>query len=263
MADSKYHVPNLERALIILQKLSEHSLGLTQKELIDSLGLSKNSIYRITETLIEHGYLSRDEVSRRYVLTRKMMMVGASAMGDADLVNRSVDEMRELRDKVNASVYLAVLEGTEGVILEQAIGGFPFKFSVDLGSRFRLHSGAPGKAMLAFLPDNESNQIMSKVKMVKFNERTIATKKAMKEEIARIRKCGYATDLAEEFEGCHCVGTVIKDHRDYPIAMFWVSATSFCLKEERFEEVGELLCEYAERISRKFGHQLPDSSDLL
>lgn len=253
MADNKYHVPNLERALAIFQRLSDKPQGMTQKELIDALEVSKNSVYRITMTLIEHGFISRDEVSRRYFLTRKMMILGATAMGDSTLVEHSIDEMRNLRDTVNASIYLAVLEGTKGVILEQAIGGSPFKFSVDLGARFNLHSGAPGKALLAFLPDEECDELLSKIKLVKYNERTISTRKAMKAEISKIRACGYATDLAEEFEGCNCVGTVIKDHRNYPIAMIWATGPSFNVRPERFEKMGLQIKAAADAIAQKFG----------
>ena len=138
MADSKYHVPNLERALHIFQLLADNPQGLTQKEMIDALEVSKNSVYRITETLIDHGYIARDEPTRRYSLTRKMMSLGATAMGDRKLVEASFAEMLDLRDKVNASVYLAVLEGTEGVILEQATGGSPFQ--IFSRSRFALQS---------------------------------------------------------------------------------------------------------------------------
>ncbi|QBG46773.1 hypothetical protein EGM51_04955 [Verrucomicrobia bacterium S94] len=144
--------------------------------------------------------------------------------------------------------------GTQGVILEQATGGSPFKFSVDLGSRFNLHSGAPGKALLAFLPDDERDEILSKITLTKFNERTITTRKAMMAEIARIREKGYATDLAEEFEGCHCVGTVIRDHAGYPIAMIWATGTSFNLTEKKFPMVGKKVVESALTISRKFGY---------
>lgn len=257
MEENKYHVPNLERALRILQKLSDNPKGMTQRELIDELGVSKNSIYRITMTLMEHGYVSRDEESRRYFLTRKMMILGATAMGDAHLVEHSISEMHKLRDKVNATIGLAVLQGTKGVVLEQAIGGSPFKFTLDLGSRFNLYSGAPGKALLAFLPEKECDDLLSKIKMVKYTESTITTKKALSAEFVKIRERGYAVDLAEEFEGCHCVGGVIRDHREYPIAMIWATASSFSLKLEDLDRVGKLIKEAADSISLKFGYRLP------
>ena len=128
--------------------------------------------------------------------------------------------------------------------------------SVDLGSRFELHSGAPGKAMLAYLPEEESNEIIKKLTLTKYNERTISTKKELKKELAEIRKRGFAIDRAEQFDGCHCVGAVIRDHRDYPIAMVWASTTSFSLPESKFAQVGELLSKHVELISEKFGHKL-------
>lgn len=255
MADSKYHVPNLERALHIFQLLADKPRGMTQKEMIDALEISKNSVYRITETLINHGYIARDEPTRRYFLTRKMMTLGSTAMGDRKLVEASFNEMLSLRDQVDASIYLGVLEGDEGVILEQAIGGSPFKFSIELGTRFNLHSGAPGKALLAYLPKEERDDLISRLKMTRYNKRTITTKNAMLEEITKIRERGYATDLAEEYEGCHCVGTVIRDHSGYPIAMLWATGTSFNLTSQRLPDVGSAVQETARAISLKFGFQ--------
>ena len=132
MEGSKYHVPNLERALRILDVLSKFPEGMNQKELIDALDISKNSVYRITMTLLDHGYIGKDDISRRYFLTRKMMVVGATAMGDQNIVNKSIGIMKDLRDSIDASVYLGVLEGTEGVIVEQAIGGSKWDFFIGI-----------------------------------------------------------------------------------------------------------------------------------
>ncbi|MGB0258782.1 MAG: IclR family transcriptional regulator, partial [Coraliomargarita sp.] len=126
----------------------------------------------------------------------------------------------------------------------------------DLGSRFSLHSGAPGKALLAFLPKPESDQLLSQLELKRYTDRTITTVEELQVEIARIRELGYATDFGEDYEGCNCVGTVIKDHRDYPIAMIWATGTSFSISEDRFAEVGNQLKAAAARISAKFGYQL-------
>jgi DNA-binding IclR family transcriptional regulator len=255
MSENNYHVPNLERALEILELLSKFPEGLQQKDLIEKLKFSKNSIYRITMTLMSWGYIIRDDETRRFVLTRKMMLVGASAMGDQNLAVKAIDSMRDLRDKINMTVLLGVLDGNEGVIIEQAVGGHPFKFSVDLGARFLLHSGAPGKALLAYLPEEERNAILDTIILTKFNERTICTKSALKKEFSKVRECGYAIDKAEQFEGCHCAGAVIKDHTGLPIAALWVTSPSISFPESRFEEIGKLTVECCSTISKKFGFQ--------
>lgn len=256
MAKSEYHVPNLERALLMLELLSKHPKGLTQKQIIDQLEVSKNSVYRIAATLTNYGYIRRDPATSLYCLTRKMMIQGCTAMGDQDLVMRAMDVMQKLRDEVNASVLLGVLEGVEGVILSQAVGGCPFKFSVDLGMRFQLHCSAPGKALLAFLPEAECEELLGRIPLTRYNERTLCTRTALRAEFARIRECGYAVDRAEQFEGCHCVGSVVRDHNNYPIAMVWATGPSVNLTEDRFEEVGHAVVEHVARISKRFGHGL-------
>lgn len=251
---SEYHVPNLERGLNILSLLSKYPLGLTQRDIMEDLKISKNSVYRIVMTLINFGYVTRDEHTRKYFLTRKMMMVGSCAMGDHSLVNKCIEEMYRLRDKVKSSVFIGVIEGTKGVILEQVIGGSPYKFTVDLGSRFELHCGAPGKALLAFLPEKEQAELLNSIHYVRYNDRTICTVAAMKAEIALIKAQGYAIDLAEQYDGCHCVGSCVFNHEGYPIAMIWTSGPSIIFTRERFAEIGQEVKASTERISKNFGY---------
>lgn len=256
MSRNNYHVPNLDRALQIIEELSRRPQGLTQKDLIGRLKVAKNSIYRITMTLVDDGILARDEESRRFFLTRKLMILGATAMGDQDLVDKAGPVMHELRDKVSLTVLLGVFEGAEGVVIEQAVGGSPYKFAVDLGTRFSFHASAPGKAYLAFLPGPKVEAILRRLPLTAYNDRTICTRQGLRAAFAKIRRVGYAVDWAEMYEGCHCVGTVIQDHRDMPIAAIWVTGPSISLPKSRFAKIGALVKEHAARISAKFGHGL-------
>ena len=58
--DSRYKVPNLERALVMMEHLLDHPHGRSASELSDDLGFSKNSVFRITMTLLHHRYRSTD-----------------------------------------------------------------------------------------------------------------------------------------------------------------------------------------------------------
>ena len=71
-ARSRYHVPNLERALKIFELLRVHPQGLNGAEIAAGLGISKNAVFRITMTLLDHGYLTRSEdVKRLQVIPRR------------------------------------------------------------------------------------------------------------------------------------------------------------------------------------------------
>jgi DNA-binding IclR family transcriptional regulator len=252
---SRYQVPNLDRALTIMELLSEFPNGLNTTEIADRLRVPKNSVFRITRTLFERGYLHRDESNKSFCLTQKFFHLGHSSSGEQSLIERSLESMRELRDQTKETVLIGTLLGIEGVVLEQVVGKHPFKFMVDPGLRFYLHTAAPGKAILALLPDAESERIVKAMKMPRFTDRTITTTAGFHKELHRVRENGFAVDCSEEFEGQHCVAAAIVNAYNYPIAAIWITAPSTRVPEALFEEYGRLTAESASRISERFGYR--------
>ena len=70
---SRYSVPNLDRALSLLEVLSATPAGLTLSELAATLHIPTNSVFRISRTLEERGYLERQEATKRFCLTQKLL----------------------------------------------------------------------------------------------------------------------------------------------------------------------------------------------
>jgi DNA-binding IclR family transcriptional regulator len=252
----RYHVPNLDRALAILELLAQHPDGLSMIEIAGSLAFPNNSVYRITSTLFDHGYLHRDEHSKRFSLTRKLLALGYTALGEKNVIEMSIDIMRQLRDATKETVLLATLLSEAMVVMEQVPGTHPFKFMVDAGSRIDLHTSAPGKAMLAFLPETEREEILGRMKMTRFNDRTITQKNRFRKELKRAQAQGYAVDHGEQLEGVHCVGAPIFNEHSYPIATIWITGPSDRMPESSFEALGQQVLAHANRISQRFGYNL-------
>jgi DNA-binding IclR family transcriptional regulator len=250
-----YHVPNLERALVIMEFLAQNP-GSGVSRIAEALRLPKNSVFRISMSLLRHGYLLRDDATKVFHLSHKLLALGYAATSKHTVVENSMDVMRELRDRTKETVLLGTLVGTEGVVLEQVFGSHPFKFMVDPGTRFHLHTSAPGKALLAFLPGPEQETLLKTLKLPRFNARTISTPAALREELARVRACGYGVDRAEEIEGVHCVGAPILDRHNYPVASMWVTGPSNRMPLESFPELGKTVAECAARISSRLGSGL-------
>ena len=229
-------------------------------ELAESLGVSRNSVFRITSTLHAKGYLVRDERTKRFTLGRVLLRLGYAAVGAGNLVERCLDLMRELRDTTRESTFLGVLAGADGVVLEQLPGLHPVKFLVDVGTRFPLNTSAPAKAMMAALPEAEREAIVAQMPFAPFNNFTITTREAYRAELAIARARGYAVDHAEEIEGVHCVGAAVLDHRDRPVAGVWVTGPANRMPAERFDEMGHTVAAYALSMSRRFGH-VPESAE--
>jgi DNA-binding IclR family transcriptional regulator len=251
-----YQVPSLDRALTILELLARHHDGMRMREISETLSLPANSVFRITGLLEERGYLLRDGEDMRYRLSRKLLSLGYAAIGEDKLIEHALDVMQSLRDETQETVLIGIRLELEGIVLEQIAASQPVKFLVDPGTRFPLHTSAPGKAILASLPAGERDLLLGKMAFKRYTPQTIRTRAQLETVIEDARRKGYGIDRSEEIEGLHCVGSAILNHRGYPIAAIWVTGPSFRFPESAFERIGKKVALAAGQISRRFGHQL-------
>jgi DNA-binding IclR family transcriptional regulator len=254
-AESRYSVPNLDRALSMLELLSGAPEGMSQKELSSALGIPGNSVYRISRTLEERGYLERDEASKRLSLTQKLLRLSCGPFnGERSVTECALEPMRGLREDTLETVLLGTLAGAEGIVIEQISGKHPFRFVVDVGVRFPLHTAAPGKAILAALPAPEAEDVILQMPFTRFNANTITTPEAFRLELQRTREAGFGVDAGEEREGAHCIGAAILDRRGTPVAAVWVTGPSSRLTAGDFPEVGKRVKAAAAQVSAKLGY---------
>jgi DNA-binding IclR family transcriptional regulator len=245
--------PALDRALDILELLSASREGLTLSELSEQLQLPKNSVFRLTQTLLARGYLARNSESLAFQLTGRLLKLAPPRWSGYSLPVVSRDSMIALRDQTRETVQLGVLSGLEGVIIDQVEGLEPLRIAVDLGLRFALHNNAPGKLLLAFLPPAQRTSIMAKIKMPSTTPRTITTKNELLEECNRIIDQGYATDFAESDEGIHCIAGPIYDANQKVVGALWVTGPAKRLPKSSFRELGMQVMKASHRVSRIIG----------
>lgn len=253
--DSKYNVSNLERGLDIMELLLAHPDGLGISDISRILGVPKNGVFRIANTLAEREYLIRDENSKQFKLSKRLLSMGYHSANRSGLLENALPIMRSLRDEVLETVVMCVMAENHGVVLEQVPSLHQFRFVVDTGLRFHLHSSAPGKAIMAFLPDHELDLLMDGLELKKFTNTTITSRAGMIEELQRIRETGYALDRSEEIEGVHCVAAPVMDDKSYPIAALNVTGPSYRFHGETLNRAALLVKEAAMAISIKLGYQ--------
>jgi len=251
---AKYHVPNLDRALSILELLSRHPAGLIKGALARELEISPNTVYRITTTLLDRGYLESCQRTRRLRLSNKMMDLRLAGVLDRSIVDTSWDIMCELRDVTTETVHLEALLDGEGVVLEEAEGLHSLRFTVDLGTRFELHAAAPGKVLLAFTGEQQRARLLGRLKFTRYNSRTITSRAQLARELDVVRKRGYALDRAEIVDGIHCVSGPIFGADGSVAAAITVTGPISRLPEKMFAKTGGHVVEHARRISKRLGY---------
>lgn len=249
----RYSAPGLERGLAILEYLALHPGGKGQVEIAQALKCPVTSVFRITLALEKTGYLERDPETKVFRHTQKMLMLGQQALSESDLIGCALPFMRELRDELGDTVLIGVLNGTEIIVLEQAMGSHLFRFSVNAGHRIRAYCSAPGKAIIAYLPEIQRERVIAQTEFVRFNANTIATPEAFRKELLKAGKLGYAVDNGEEYAGIYCVGAPVFDRAGYPLASLWVTGPGNRVKPQMIPEIGLKIKDGAARISRRLG----------
>ncbi len=143
--------------------------------------------------------------------------------------------LRAVTDQMPETFGIAVIDErrASGIVLDSIQGPDRFCFSIAEGFVFPLHTSAPGKAFVSALPDKRRNALLNRLVFTRFTPNTITTRKAFDSEIARIRATGYATDLSEETEGCHCGGVAVLGPKQTPVAALWVTGMAKRLSAKR------------------------------
>lgn len=255
MREEEKQISMITKSFEVLELLSKSPHGLTLQEIITELRYPKSSLYKIVTNLQELGYLGREVDSSRYFLSRKLLTLGVTAFNSSNIIERSKEYMKLLRDEVGESVMIGTLIDDEVVLLEQKTGSLDFVFTLKQGMKFNLYSTAPGKVILAFLDKSKQNEIVDNLQLDAINEYTITDKEQLKQELEAIRKNGYAADINETVEGVHCIAAPIWDETKNAIACVWTSGPAGRLPKKNIEAIARRIIECGLSISYNIGYR--------
>jgi DNA-binding IclR family transcriptional regulator len=244
-------VHNAIRILDVLGR--EEGLGVTR--ISQLLELPKSSVHDILSTLHNEGLVEKDCERNHYSLGLKLFELGNMARANLELRRIAIPFLRSLNEDLDETVHLTILDGWEVLYIECFESVKQLRTYSVIGVRAPLHCTAVGKAILAFFTDKQISQMMKAMGLPRFTENTITDDQHLDQELAEIRKRGYAVDNAEHEEGVRCVGAPIRNHESQVMASISVSGPSLRMTPERDAEVGKLLIRKTEEISRRLGYR--------
>lgn len=251
--EDNYKVPNLEKGLSVLEYLSLHPKGKSLQEIRIELDISQTTTYRMLNTLVRLDYLAYNEDSKRYRLSMKVLNLGFRSLNEHNLLEKVLPHLRDLRDKVKETACFGVLGDEKGIFIEQAQGVHTFNFILSPGKPFELHCSAPGKIIMAYLPNAVRDRYLSYMQFTKYNERTITTRQAYLKELEKAYKNGYAVDNEEELSGVICIGAPVLNFTGYPCGAIWISGPKDRLAAPVFDHSVSCVKELAAKISHELG----------
>ncbi len=177
-------------------------------------------------------------------------------------IPKAKDVMRQVEARIGQTIGLADLdaEAIQGSVLAEVVGTGGFAYHLEVGYHFPLHTSVPSKAMLAYLPPDEQEHFLSRMLFRSFTPSTITSRTDFEAELASVREKGYAIDVSEQLEGCHCVGVPVFDDSHRVIAGLWATGPSSHLPVRNFEQIAAILKRGSQEISQRIssGRRSPD-----
>jgi DNA-binding IclR family transcriptional regulator len=243
-----YQLHSLDRAVAVLEMLGESETALSLAEVCQRLHLHKSTAHR-SLMVLERSALIERTPENRYRLGLKLYELGNRAVEQVDLRTHVHPYFRRLAAQVGETVHLSVLQKTSIVYLDKVEPNRRACVSSKTGTLNPVYCTAMGKAMLAFQPPAVIEQIVSRIRFVRYTRKTINSKEALLKALERVRRRGYAIDDQEIEMGVRCVGAPIFDERHQAIAAVSVSGPATRITAPNMPEIAEHLLRCCRDIS--------------
>jgi DNA-binding IclR family transcriptional regulator len=244
----------LGRTFAILNLFSESQREWTTTEVARATNLPVATAHRILGVLLEFGYVSRDEETRRYRLGMAALKLGQRARDAVNL--RSVVEpiLRRLANDTDETAILAVLDTTRdrAVCVERVESSQPLRLSIEPGREVPLHAGAQQKVLFAYLPRQERDELLARP-LAKISRGTITDPRVLQREIDEIAARGWAISIEENNLGAWGVAVPILDERQDVVASIGLAGPSPRLSRRTLEDAVVRLKDAAENVATELG----------
>ena len=255
----KYVVPALEKGLDIIEYLADQAVPLTQSQLARALDRQPGELFRMLACLEGRGFIYRDATSGGYALTLKLFQLARIHSPYETLVSTARPFMRALADEVRESCHLTVLRNDEVLVLAQEESPNPFRLSVEVGSTHDALRTNSGRLLLAALSDDALDGLLGR--QPEWSAMSAAARKKKTEQIAAVRRDGYAASISERFLGSADLGVLVGSPRAPLNAALTIATLIEADGDARHERLLEPLRRTALAITEATGLSLRHTGD--
>jgi IclR family acetate operon transcriptional repressor len=221
-------------------------------ELAARVMLSPASVHRMLATLISVGWVDQNSRTAKYRLGTRLLGIGSTGLITSPVVQHGRVFLTRLAAMTGHHTALSTLVGLRVIHLARSPGRESGTSDFEPGVSQPAHAMADGKLLLAYLPRSERAYLYEVDGLRAYTPNTIIEPQVLEEELARIRKQGYAVDNHERFETSRAVAVPVFDMDGQPLlAMLCLGGLeSGASDDERLaQQMQSIACEMSEYIA--------------
>jgi DNA-binding IclR family transcriptional regulator len=240
----------VDRAAALLVSLGDWNGEVGVTELARRMGLHKSTASRLLATLFERGFVEQDRETGKYRLGLAIVRLGGQAEKSLDLRAIATPALQDLARQIKETATLGALENDHVVTLAWSDPSGASRNRV--GKSLPLHATAPGKVLLSHCPERDVIRL-SKIGFTPYTANTIVRVDLLLEELARVRKRGFATAFGENEPSVNAVAVPVYDHRASVVAALEVRASGNRILPSRLPDLISQIRVAAGTISASIG----------
>jgi DNA-binding IclR family transcriptional regulator len=235
----KYEIRSVTRALDVLLAVSD--LGEADlSSVARAAGLHPTTTLRLLESLRSRGFVRHRRGA--YEIGPRAFEVGSTFLNRVSLAHEAQALVEELAARLNETANLGILVDGEVLYLAIAQAHRELGIQATPGGRHPAHCTALGKALLAYLPWESVESILAAHPPVRLTPTTLVEPAALRTELERVARQGYAVDAEERIPGVVCLAAPIRDVTGAVVAAISISGPRLRLPSRRVRALaGEVI----------------------
>jgi IclR family transcriptional regulator, KDG regulon repressor len=244
---------SVRNAARLLKEFSRGSREIGVTELSRRLGIGKSTAHRLLNTLAEERLLEQDPDTGAYRLGLAMYELGASVSMHTDLHEACSPILDQLRNATRETVQVAVLDGREVVYVERRESPQTLRLFGRVGHRNDAHCTSTGKLLLAYLPQQRLESLMTDWILPRKTPFTIHDPAALRADLELIRTRGWAENINEAEVGVASIAAPIRNGLGEVVAAVSVAGPLQRLTGDSLKRFARPTSEAGLAISRRLG----------
>ncbi|WP_294567885.1 IclR family transcriptional regulator [uncultured Succinatimonas sp.] len=247
-------VKSVARTVDLLLLFADTRRYLTLQDISEMMKLPKSSTFELVNTMVQKGILElKNSGKKTYGLSLLAFEIGSAAVADLGVIDIARPYLQELNRVTGGTVFLGTENRGKIVYLDRAEDLSLVKADAKIGSRRDLHSTSLGKAMLYAYPDDLILKLLGPEPYPANTPLTKTTSFAILQDARISRERGFAVDDREDGPYMYCIGSVLRNHRNEPVASISVSSLVNQITENKKRFIADKVKEAALQISRQLG----------
>ncbi len=240
------------KALRVLEAVALSLQPVTLSDVAKLVDFDKSTTYRMLNTLAEAGYIVRDEPSKRYTLSYKVIALSRNLLAENEITRVCRQVLEELTGITRETTHLNILDGHQTILIQKVKGAQLVTVDFQIGDRSQLHCTSIGKALLAFQDVRFIEEVIA-AGLPQIAPRTITNAADFRKELHRIRSQGYAIDDHEFSDNMRCIAAPIFEHGGRVRTGISISGPDSRFTYDKLEALKEPLLQAAWTLSERLG----------